>query len=345
MIIRQVRGSLPCSIFLHANNFRFLHISQNIPNDDEKKRRYGEKLHTWMPEVSQNVDPSNVTKQLVNIDTQGVLCEVFTSRELAFSSLAISRSSSSAGAVEQHYKQSLNAGNDHILLRNLIEGRNQFHADSLITCSQKLHTKNPVNTVPVASVCLDEHALRCKSRESTQTHGNKATDLPTHAQLNELMNYFTIQAPIAFSTGWTYRKATHNVVFENMIFNTRTEGLRKYMNQIRLLKLIVRVLLKNPEFEIFQMTKEISDGRIDVRWHVHGAPRTLLRPLVYFGIWNGYVDGSSIFYVNSSGLYYKHILMQMSVLPSDLKTVLASAWMSRSRVQALIMKVGSIKGT
>ena len=193
--------------------------------------------------------------------------------------------------------------------------------------------------------CDDDRTSRDPRRPRNEDKRQQEKDLPTHAQLNDMMDYFVQQSTCLFSaTGWTYRKATYNIVFENVMFKRRTEGLRAYIQQVNMLKLLVRVMLRNPELHIYQMSKDVTDGRIDVRWHVSGEPRTMFKPLVYFDVWNGDVDGTSVFYVNSSGLYYKHILMKMSILPSDLKCMLTHLWFSRARTRAIdIMKSVNFK--
>lgn len=335
MISRPGRLIFPSSAFFQLKNIRSLQGTNTIPKD-EKNERHEEKYFICMSTVTQHVPQQSISKSN-NVDFA-----VGSKRGEDSTSLLISYPATSLKANEQRHgeKKGVLVCNQDQLIKGLFGGRDQILTDTTKTYIRNSQIEGAVRKAPVSYVNLKGNVCLCDSKKNTGINGITRKDLPTQRQLDEIMLYFTLQAPFLFSpTGWTYRKATYNIVFQNMIFNTQTEGLRRYMTQVNILKLIVRGMLKTPELGILQMSKEVSDGRIDVRWHVHGVPRTVLKPLIYFGIWNGYVDGTSIFYVNSSGLYYRHILMQMSVLPGDLKTVVAALWMSRLRVRAQFMKV------
>jgi len=177
----------------------------------------------------------------------------------------------------------------------------------------------------------------CKCGQETETGPLKdkdnelKKDLPSSLVLEDMMLYFSAQAPILFTThGFSYQKATYDVTFENLVLGTRTKSLRSYIVHVNLLKQFTKIILRNPQLYILRMEKEAREGRIDVRWQVGGTPRLICRPFVYFGWWNGYIDGTSLFYVNSTGLYYKHILMQMRLLPMEEKCPITE-WFTRSR--------------
>merc|ERR1719354_1304717 len=103
-------------------------------------------------------------------------------------------------------------------------------------------------------------------------------DLPSSSVLEDMMLYFTAQAPILFTThGFTYQKATYDVTFENLVLGTRTKSLRLYIVHVNLLKQLTKIILRNPQMYILRMEKDTREGRIDVRWQVGGTPRLLCR--------------------------------------------------------------------
>ena len=153
-------------------------------------------------------------------------------------------------------------------------------------------------------------------------------ELPTSDQLDEMMLHFTEQAPQLFKTaGWSYRNCSYKVIFENTILGTKTESLNAYILQINFMRNLAQLLLRNPELNVTRISKNINDGSIHVRWQVEGIPR-YLRPFSVFGLVDDkkfvrYIDGYSVFYMKSDGLYHRHILMNVTPLRNDKRKSLA----------------------
>lgn len=154
-------------------------------------------------------------------------------------------------------------------------------------------------------------------------------ELPTSEQLDEMMMYFTEQAPQLFKTaGWSYRNCSYKVIFENTILGTKTESLNAYILQINFMRNLTQLLLRNPELNVIRISKNINDGSIHVRWQVEGIPR-YLRPFSVFGVVDDkkfvrYTDGYSVFYMKSDGLYHRHILMNVTPLRNDKRKSIAN---------------------
>lgn len=190
------------------------------------------------------------------------------------------------------------------------------------------HTMLPI-TFQSTQLRSKQNSLHYSNR-----HNAKDNNLPSDAQLDEMMLYFQQQAHCLFKpAGWSYRKCSYKILFENMMIGTRTESLNAYILQINVMKSMINVFYFQPELSILRMTKNLSEGTIYVRWQVQGMPR-LLKPFSMFGIFDEkrffrYIDGFSIFYVLNDGLYHRHILTKTTPLRNEDDKSLASHFLSR----------------
>ena len=171
------------------------------------------------------------------------------------------------------------------------------------------------------------------TRKSQKTSKDIDTDLPSESQLYELMNYFQEKTPKLFSNqGWTYDKCSERIVFQNMMFSTETSTKRSYIFQINLLKMIMKLIFETPELSIVRITKNHLDGTIHVRWQIQGTPWWLKMHSLFYENhrqYIRYVDGFSMFYVKSDGLYHKHILMKMTPLRNENKESSLSSFLTK----------------
>ena len=172
------------------------------------------------------------------------------------------------------------------------------------------------------SPLLKSQNIRSRGEKDPKNSKENWNDLPSEGQMTEMMLYFHDQAPKLFTTlGWSYIRCSYKVVFENQLIGTKTETLNSYILQINILKNLTKLVLYNPELSILQMNKNSTNGSIHVRWQVQGIPR-YIKPLAMIGLVDEressrYIDGYSIFYMKSDGLYHKHILMKMTPMKSE----------------------------
>lgn len=219
--------------------------------------------------------------------------------------------------IEKSTKQHATTATKHVgndLVQNII-------TDSAIVTAHNLKTDSFLSKKKSA---LEENCC-CQCSESPSTKKSNlddkklSDDLPTREQLNEMMTYFLAQAPLLFTqSGWSYRKCSYKVIFENEILGTETTSLNSYVFQVNFMKNLTKFVLSNPEFDILQMHRGIADGTVHVRWQVQGVPR-YVKPFSMLGLLDErafyrYLDGYSVFYINSDGLYYRHVLTKMTPL-------------------------------
>nr|XP_047128578.1 uncharacterized protein LOC100211419 isoform X1 [Hydra vulgaris] len=157
--------------------------------------------------------------------------------------------------------------------------------------------------------------------------------LPSESQLYELMNYFVEKAPKLFSDqGWTYDKCSEKIIFQNMMFFIETSTKRSYIAQINILKMIMKSIFEKPELSVVRITKNSQDGTIHIRWQIQGIPWWLKVLTILndnHSQYMRYIDGFSVFYIKSDGLYHKHILMKMTPLRNENKESTLSSFLTK----------------
>jgi len=319
MITRPVRVNFPCS-FLSQINFRCRsQLCRTNINEGG-----GDKPFIWCPisNLCEN-QASNVVKKLDihaivrNKKKQDLDLTVYS---------CLRKSSKVATEGSLNHKKC----NEYLLLLNA----GQLLPIMPTKCSTSSALRN-INTKENTFNNINEQICRhCNKDMGNGKHKHKS-HLPSAQQLDDMMLYFMTHAPDLFtSSGWTYQKASHNIIFENFMFGgTRTKSLNAYIRQIKCMKLIARLTISNPALNILQINRSIADGTIHVRWQVHGLRREL-QPFIMFRLFDRnhyirYIDGYSIFYINSNGLYHRHILSQVRRSQNYSKAKLVSLWLAQ----------------
>ena len=309
MITRPVRVYFPCSYLSHIK-FR-THSCKSTVNQDEKIP------FIWSPCSSYLCENQgeNIVKKL-DIDA------LMRSKVKEYLYLAVYSNVNKHGTFLQQRKQSnyIHIKDRDKLLQDFVHKGTSINEDVITLTSFREHLSLYNNI----SYNLPKKNIPSQDKDN----------LPSKEQLDEMMVYFMKQAPALFtSTGWSYNKCSYNIVFENEMIGSKTNSLNAYVMQINLMKNIARFILSNPELDIFRMTRCISDGTIDIRWQVQGIPR-YLKPFSLFGLIDDrhfirYIDGYSIFYINSDGLYHRHTLSKVTPLRSNVKNTVTSQFFTQ----------------
>ncbi|RWS04972.1 hypothetical protein B4U79_10331 [Dinothrombium tinctorium] len=117
-----------------------------------------------------------------------------------------------------------------------------------------------------------------------------------------------------------------DIVFEDNIRGVKTSGIFAYVNNLRLLKILLYVKYSSIKVELLKITQHPEDGTVKVRWRIAGYPGYFK---LLFGIFRKYrpsfrvgtvtkditewIDGFSIFYINSDGKICRHVCDKVSL--------------------------------
>uniref|UniRef100_A0A182YQG7 Uncharacterized protein n=1 Tax=Anopheles stephensi TaxID=30069 RepID=A0A182YQG7_ANOST len=156
------------------------------------------------------------------------------------------------------------------------------------------------------------YSERCEQIEDLYcTEGNQPKESqPSEEQLHRVYHVLSQTLPKLFVQPLDYSIYSPNLIFENNIRGTRTEGLYHYVKQIALLRTVGHLKFAYVTFEILKITKQSEDKTVKVRWRIRGI--SALKVMLQF--WNWY-DGFSVLYVGSDGLVSKHVVDK--IMPDD----------------------------
>ncbi|KAK3747836.1 hypothetical protein QZH41_015992, partial [Actinostola sp. cb2023] len=122
--------------------------------------------------------------------------------------------------------------------------------------------------------------------------------------------------PIFFQKGHGYDLYHKRVTFINGLTNTTFSGLRTYKCVMTSMRLAAHLCMTDIKMHILKITKDSKECNIKVRWRVSGTPRyAAFVGKQKDGSNNRYVDGFSIFEVDTSGLICCHRLLKL--MPSQ----------------------------
>jgi len=151
---------------------------------------------------------------------------------------------------------------------------------------------------------------------------------PSPEQLEHVFNVLSKTLPRLFVQPLDYSIYHPEIIFENNIRGTRTVGLFHYVKQIALLRMIGHFKFAYVRFDILKITSHPEDGTVKVRWRIRGISGMK----VFFNFWKfnilklketidkeseSWYDGFSIFFVDSNGKVYKHIVDKMQPDPEE----------------------------
>lgn len=161
--------------------------------------------------------------------------------------------------------------------------------------------------------------------DSPSSKGTQNDHQPSEEQLHRVYNVLSQTLPKLFVQPLDYSIYNPNLIFENNIRGTRTEGLYHYVKQIALLRTVGHLKFAYVTFEIIKITKHSEDNTIKVRWRIRGisALKVMLQFWKYklwklkeiFDEQEAWYDGFSVLYVGSDGLVYKHVVDK--IMPDD----------------------------
>jgi len=190
-----------------------------------------------------------------------------------------------------------------------------------------------VNSITTSSVLLSL-ASSVKSDESSSSSSNQQTTKkdtktndpnrkPTQEQLIQVKDTLTTLFPKFIKERHPFHIYTKDVIFENFYDEPAktTIGTAAYGVQLAYLKLKINVVLSQVQLNILNITHDVNDGTVKVRWRLSGMRGALLFfKTLNVKLWNKkesisdkaeWHDGFSIFYVRGDSLIYKHRMQRV----------------------------------
>ncbi|XP_050071744.1 uncharacterized protein C6orf136 homolog [Anopheles maculipalpis] len=174
--------------------------------------------------------------------------------------------------------------------------------------------------------CEQIEVRYCTESSGTTAAGSQPKDnQPSEEQLHRVYHVLSQTLPKLFVQPLDYSIYSPNLIFENNIRGTRTEGLYHYVKQIALLRTVGHLKFAYVTFEILKITKHPEDNTVKVRWRIRGisALKVMLQFWKYklwklkeiFDDQEAWYDGFSVLYVGSDGLVSKHVVDK--IMPDD----------------------------
>uniref|UniRef100_A0A182M2E1 Uncharacterized protein n=1 Tax=Anopheles culicifacies TaxID=139723 RepID=A0A182M2E1_9DIPT len=161
--------------------------------------------------------------------------------------------------------------------------------------------------------------------EGTSSTATPKENQPSEEQLHRVYHVLSQTLPKLFVQPLDYSIYSPNLIFENNIRGTRTEGLYHYVKQIALLRTVGHLKFAYVTFEVLKITKHPEDNTVKVRWRIRGisALKVMLQFWKYklwklkeiFDEQEAWYDGFSVLYVGPDGLVAKHIVDK--IMPDD----------------------------
>ncbi|XP_053659121.1 uncharacterized protein C6orf136 homolog [Anopheles marshallii] len=166
----------------------------------------------------------------------------------------------------------------------------------------------------------------CSDNISSTATGNQPKEnQPSEEQLHRVYHVLSQTLPKLFVQPLDYTIYSPNLIFENNIRGTRTEGLYHYVKQIALLRTVGHLKFAYVTFEVLKITKHPEDNTVKVRWRIRGisALKVMLKFWKYklwklkeiFDEQEAWYDGFSVLYVGPDGLVSKHVVDK--IMPDD----------------------------
>ncbi|XP_052900771.1 uncharacterized protein C6orf136 homolog [Anopheles moucheti] len=178
-----------------------------------------------------------------------------------------------------------------------------------------------------ATQCSDRSDIQyCSDSISSTATGNQPKEnQPSEEQLHRVYHVLSQTLPKLFVQPLDYSIYSPNLIFENNIRGTRTEGLYHYVKQIALLRTVGHLKFAYVTFEVLKITKHPEDNTVKVRWRIRGisALKVMLQFWKYklwklkeiFDEQEAWYDGFSVLYVGPDGLVSKHVVDK--IMPDD----------------------------
>ncbi|XP_065200492.1 uncharacterized protein LOC135831721 [Planococcus citri] len=182
---------------------------------------------------------------------------------------------------------------------------------------------------PISSESFKNTLLLAESTKSQNTEEPKDCGRPSNEHLEKVFLTLSEDLPRLFVKPMNYGIFNRDVILENNIRGTRSVGITSYVSQIALLKAVGHFKFAHVKFVILKITKHPEEGTVKCRWRIQGISAlraiatfftsktgTTLQKISEPPIW---YDGFSIYYLNSEGEIYKHVIDKMQ--PDDDKIV------------------------
>uniref|UniRef100_A0A182KB31 Uncharacterized protein n=1 Tax=Anopheles christyi TaxID=43041 RepID=A0A182KB31_9DIPT len=165
----------------------------------------------------------------------------------------------------------------------------------------------------------------CSEGTSSPAGNQSKENQPSEEQLYRVYHVLSQTLPKLFVQPLDYSIYSPNLIFENNIRGTRTEGLYHYVKQIALLRTVGHLKFAYVTFEVLKITKHPEDNTVKVRWRIRGI--SALKVMLQFWkykLWKlkeifegqeAWYDGFSVLYVGPDGLVSKHVADK--IMPDD----------------------------
>ncbi|XP_022643670.1 uncharacterized protein C6orf136 homolog [Varroa destructor] len=147
------------------------------------------------------------------------------------------------------------------------------------------------------------------------------SDRASEEQLLRMEEALKETIPKFFVSAHDFSLYTYGVVFEDNIRNVRTTGLPAYMRQLSMVRLLAHVRYAHVKMNILKVYSDPVEAAVKVRWRVDALSGLRIVILLWkFNILkyrdflnkkSDFTDGFSIFYVNSDGKIWKHVVDKM----------------------------------
>ncbi|KAK0179298.1 hypothetical protein PV327_005063 [Microctonus hyperodae] len=181
------------------------------------------------------------------------------------------------------------------------------------------------STLPKLSKKPIETSVKDKYSETNTNADSNKKDGPNTQQLEHIRDTLAHDLPKFFCASINYKIYRHDLEFINNYKGITTKGIHDYIKQVLYLRVGGHVLYAYVKFEVLKITIHPEDNTVKVRWRIRGL--SSLKVLVQF--WKIKVtnfteslkqletwhDGFSTYYVDSTGLVYKHVADKM--MPDD----------------------------
>ncbi|KAK0073876.1 hypothetical protein PV325_009076 [Microctonus aethiopoides] len=184
----------------------------------------------------------------------------------------------------------------------------------------KLYSTSPnLSKKPIETSVDDKY-----SKTDTNAHCNRE-DGPNNQQLEHIRNTLARDLPRFFCASIEYRIYRHDLEFINNYKGIITKGIHNYIKQVLYLRVSGHLLYAYIKFDVLKITIHPEENTVKVRWRIRGLSTlkvfsqfwkikftNLAQSIEQLETWH---DGFSTYYVDSTGLVYKHVADKM--MPDD----------------------------
>ena len=130
---------------------------------------------------------------------------------------------------------------------------------------------------------------------------------PSEDKLQRVYDELLVTLPQLFDKTLNMDIYHQDIVFENRIHDTRTEGLLYYTTQLRAIRLLTKFKFSNVKLTIAGSHKSEKDNCIVIHWQIRARSKLSQLQKPNKNDIDYRLDGYSIFYVDNSGKIWKHI--------------------------------------